>query len=36
MPLNRKWNLEMLMAAARDFPLRNRERITFEYVLLRT
>jgi 23S rRNA (adenine2503-C2)-methyltransferase len=35
MPLNRKWNLEKLMAAARDFPLRNRERITFEYVLLR-
>src|SRR2546423_3024294 len=34
MPLNRKWNLEMLMAAARDFPLRNRERLTFEYVLL--
>jgi 23S rRNA (adenine2503-C2)-methyltransferase len=34
MPLNRKWNLEMLMAAAREFPLRNRERITFEYVLL--
>ena len=35
MPLNRKWNLETLMQAARDFPLRNRERITFEYVLLR-
>ena len=34
MPLNRKWNLEQLMAAARGFPLRNRERITFEYVLL--
>ena len=34
MPLNRKWNLAKLMAAARDFPLRNRERITFEYVLL--
>ena len=35
MPLNRKWNLEKLLAAARDFPLRPRERITFEYVLLR-
>ena len=35
MPLNRKWNLEQLIAAARDFPLRNRERLTFEYVLLR-
>lgn len=34
MPINRKWNLEKLMAAAREFPLRNRERITFEYVLL--
>jgi 23S rRNA (adenine2503-C2)-methyltransferase len=34
MPLNRKWNLEKLLAAARNFPLRNRERITFEYVLL--
>jgi 23S rRNA (adenine2503-C2)-methyltransferase len=34
MPINKKWNLEMLMQAARDFPLRNRERITFEYVLL--
>ena len=35
MPLNKKWNLEQLMAAAHDFPLRNRERLTFEYVLLR-
>jgi len=34
MPLNKKWNLEMLMAVARDFPLRTREWITFEYVLL--
>jgi 23S rRNA (adenine2503-C2)-methyltransferase len=34
MPVNRKWNLEKLMAAARDFPLRNREKLTFEYVLL--
>ncbi len=34
MPLNRKWNLQKLMAAAREFPLRVRERITFEYVLL--
>ena len=34
MPLNRKWDLEKLIAAAREFPLRNRERITFEYVLL--
>jgi 23S rRNA (adenine2503-C2)-methyltransferase len=34
MPINRKWNLEKLMASAREFPLRNRERLTFEYVLL--
>jgi 23S rRNA (adenine2503-C2)-methyltransferase len=34
MPLNRKWDLGKLMAAARDFPLRNREKLTFEYVLL--
>jgi 23S rRNA (adenine2503-C2)-methyltransferase len=34
MPLNKKWNLEMLLAAAKDFPLRTREWITFEYVLL--
>jgi 23S rRNA (adenine2503-C2)-methyltransferase len=34
MPINRKWNLEKLMQAARAFPLRPRERLTFEYVLL--
>lgn len=34
MPINRKWGLTRLMAAARDFPLRNREKLTFEYVLL--
>jgi 23S rRNA (adenine2503-C2)-methyltransferase len=34
MPINRKWNLEKLMAAAREFPLHNREKLTFEYVLL--
>ena len=34
MPLNKKWNLDMLIAAAREFPLRTREWITFEYVLL--
>jgi 23S rRNA (adenine2503-C2)-methyltransferase len=35
MPINRKWDLEQLIKAAREFPLRNREKITFEYVLLR-
>ena len=34
MPITRKWTIEKLMAALRDFPLRNRERLTFEYVLL--
>jgi 23S rRNA (adenine2503-C2)-methyltransferase len=34
MPVNKKWTLEMLMAAAREYPLRPREWITFEYVLL--
>jgi 23S rRNA (adenine2503-C2)-methyltransferase len=34
MPLNRKWNLRELLKAAREFPLRARERLTFEYVLL--
>jgi 23S rRNA (adenine2503-C2)-methyltransferase len=34
MPINRKWSLQMLMDAARAFPLRARERLTFEYVLL--
>jgi len=34
MPLNRKWDLAELMKAAREFPLRTRERMTFEYVLL--
>jgi 23S rRNA (adenine2503-C2)-methyltransferase len=34
MPLNRKWNLAMLMEAAKAYPLRTREWITFEYVLL--
>jgi len=35
MPINKKWNLDMLTAAAREFPLRTREYVTFEYVLLR-
>ncbi len=34
MPINRKWPLAELMKAARAFPLRQRERLTFEYVLL--
>jgi 23S rRNA (adenine2503-C2)-methyltransferase len=34
MPINRKWDLGDLLEAAREFPLRPRERLTFEYVLL--
>jgi 23S rRNA (adenine2503-C2)-methyltransferase len=34
MPITKKWNLEKLMLAAREFPLRPREKLTFEYVLL--
>src|SRR5271166_5938559 len=34
MPITRKWTIEKLMATLREFPLRNRERLTFEYVLL--
>jgi 23S rRNA (adenine2503-C2)-methyltransferase len=34
MPINRKWNVAALLAAAREFPLRPRECLTFEYVLL--
>jgi 23S rRNA (adenine2503-C2)-methyltransferase len=34
MPINRKWNIAQILEAARAFPLRPRERLTFEYVLL--
>lgn len=34
MPITRKWNIESLLAAMRAIPLRPRERLTFEYVLL--
>ncbi len=34
MPITKKWTIEKLMAALRQFPLRQRERLTFEYVLL--
>ena len=34
MPINRKWDLKKLLDVARAFPLRSRERLTFEYVLL--
>jgi 23S rRNA (adenine2503-C2)-methyltransferase len=34
MPINRKWPLAELLRACREFPLRAREKLTFEYVLL--
>jgi 23S rRNA (adenine2503-C2)-methyltransferase len=35
MPVNDRWSLEDLMACLREFPLDARERITFEYVLIK-
>jgi 23S rRNA (adenine2503-C2)-methyltransferase len=34
MPINRKWPIDSILNAVRQVPLRARERITFEYVLL--
>ena len=34
MPINRRYPLDELMAACRDFPLQPRQRITFEYILI--
>ncbi|PWE28229.1 23S rRNA (adenine(2503)-C(2))-methyltransferase RlmN [Pararhodobacter marinus] len=35
-PVNKKWNIETLLGALRDYPrLSNSERITFEYVMLK-
>jgi 23S rRNA (adenine2503-C2)-methyltransferase len=33
-PINRKYTLDDLMQACREFPLAERERLTFEYVML--
>ena len=35
MPITRKWNIAALLRAIAEVPLRPRERVTFEYVLLR-
>ena len=35
MPINKKWPIEELVAAMRQYPLRHRRRITVEYVLLK-
>lgn len=34
MPITHKWKIDALLAALQAFPLRPRERLTFEYVLL--
>lgn len=34
MPINRKWKIARLLEAVRKMPLKRRQRITFEYVLL--
>jgi 23S rRNA (adenine2503-C2)-methyltransferase len=35
MPINRKYRLEEVIAVVKQFPLKHRQRITFEYVLLK-
>src|SRR5205814_8989838 len=34
-PINRKYGLKELLDACRRFPIKRRERITFEYVMLK-
>jgi len=34
MPINRRYPIEVLMAACRKYPLKPRRRITFEYILI--
>ncbi len=35
MPINRKYPIEKLIAACRDYPLKNRKKITIEYILMK-
>ena len=35
MPINKKYPIEMLIAALKQFPLKGRQRITIEYVLIK-
>lgn len=35
MPINRKYPIEQLLDVVRHFPLKHRQRVTFEYVLLK-
>src|SRR5271165_1288913 len=34
MPVNRKWNIAAVLDAVKTIPFRNREKVTFEYVML--
>lgn len=34
MPVNKKWNIQSLLKACKNYPLGNHRRITFEYVML--
>jgi len=34
MPINRRWPIALLLQACREYPLPNRRRLTFEYVML--
>lgn len=35
MPVNRRWNVQELIQACREYPVSKRRRITFEYLLLK-
>lgn len=35
MPINRKWNTDMLLKACKDYTLATKDKVTFEYVLLK-
>ena len=35
MPVNKKWNIQSLLKACREYPLTSHRRITFEYVMLK-
>src|SRR5206468_8695815 len=35
MPINKKYPIEQLLQVVRRFPLKHRQRVTFEYVLLK-
>jgi len=35
MPVNKKFNLSQLIKACKNYPLKNRQRITFEYIMIK-